>query len=1378
MYPRLVSPDEAKVQAMLLFRKIDKGDLAGIKECIDNGADLAFKDPETHYTPIMYACKKDQWKSVRQIAECKSADPEDTYGYGAVAVQAFLNKKEVTAETLLGAGIDLAKWDPEHLVPSPFHIALEWDDEKVWQALLNKNADLTATVNGLTPVEFAAARGQWQFVLAAATKFPGNEQDTFHYGTVLARAIAEEQPDTVINILMEAHAALEMLHEGKKPLHWAIEKNKTALVGELVVRGADLTSGKNLWSPMEAAVNIGGWPSVEAMAKVRDCDPLDTYHYHETLLQAARVGAESAVISLLNAHTPAGGALIADHHNTPAHYAVIHDKKAMLLSLIEHGAPMNVKNAQGETPLTLAAKSGKWNQVTVIANKVKLDSDNEFQFGQALLAAVKASAEEAVISLLQAGAPLNGRDASGNSVLHLAVEAGKTSILEKLLDKGADLAATNSLGQTPMSIATAKKKWLCMETIVSKKPMDAEDKYQYGNALLHAIADGKMTLARNLVAVGAKATGNVTDNDGNVYSIFNWVIKKGYKDLIAPLVNNGSDLTSAQNGELSRTPIQAAADAGLWESVVDIAGNRDIDANDTYGYGTVILAAVEANQEKAVEALLKAGVRLKTPEAIRAAVRLGNETILKHFIKFDPEALSLREHLYDQTPVEYAAEQYSNGSLAIIIDNYTSDLTDKAGYCSVLESALNSRIYLTESKVRLLIQKGACNNHRIPYAFKAAVTNGKFRLADAILENDPSVLTRKFIFGNNCLHELAANNPEGVSYLLEKGVNQFEPNQQQKTPLEIAADNDRWDIVMLLLSKRDKNRKYNDLHEENVLYKAIREGQGEVVRVLLEQGAIHDRFDEATGYIALNLAIEHNQAKSGIIQMLLDRGLDLSRRNKQGENSHDIARRLKKFDCLTALNGRIGEKSEKTAQQYRDEISKKFNDLCEGSIEANYDVFHSIFAASAELLQRDLASLKVKRDDAAKYGEPTKLLRERLTILISEINHMQKDENYLPEFRRDDKNEPELNDMIDYVERRKMIQLYIVEIRKHLENIYRDLHSREFQKKFLFWWIKRDPAHVIGLKNILSSLTSANTDIKLMAILTKVNAVFKNIRLAEQQNNFGIDAIEKSGFAKWISQFNERSPDTDYYYTAKSKEISVIANFSSTIRVAREMKELAAGLTQKTSIPGVAYPPTPVEITLSSLRQSMLVQPQILTAAVPVQQEVIQNVDQERIAAEQQKQAQLTWEQEEAERVRAEQEAAEKLKAEEQERVARLLAVEEKAALLSRKAEIQAEGEEREKLKAAKNAIKYSATVDNPVEAVAMMQEEAAKLLVAQEERATRLVREVELQAKKQEQAVLKAAQSVAKNSAMFNSSVEAAPTQPKSKQKEKKKEKVAISLM
>jgi len=174
------------------------------------------------------------------------------------------------------------------------------------------------------------------------------------------------------------------------------------------------------------------------------------------------------------------------------HYAAARGDRAAVRSGLDHGVRINLRTADGQTPLMLAARNGHLSIVrdlisrhagleardarngftalhwaadryhpaivrALIAAGANVDAANKWEqtpLWQASWQADQGNTEIAHI-LIAGGANFRHADDHGNTPLLMAARAGHRPMIDYLLSLGADMAARNDRGQTPLYQAVA-----------------------------------------------------------------------------------------------------------------------------------------------------------------------------------------------------------------------------------------------------------------------------------------------------------------------------------------------------------------------------------------------------------------------------------------------------------------------------------------------------------------------------------------------------------------------------------------------------------------------------------------------------------------------------------------------------------------------------------------------------------------------------------------------------------------------------------------------------------------------------------------------------------------------------------------------------------
>jgi ankyrin repeat protein len=153
------------------------------------------------------------------------------------------------------------------------------------------------------------------------------------------------------------------------------------------------------------------------------------------------------IIALLNDGAHGNGADVnqKDYYGqrTPLHYACMYGHNECILTLINGGADINLRNDIGQTPLHTASLYGR---------------------------------NGCIITLLNGGADINAKDILENTPLHVASIERNNECILTLLNEGADFNIKDNIGRTALDITTTSKEiikqWIEENEIPIKEPSE------------------------------------------------------------------------------------------------------------------------------------------------------------------------------------------------------------------------------------------------------------------------------------------------------------------------------------------------------------------------------------------------------------------------------------------------------------------------------------------------------------------------------------------------------------------------------------------------------------------------------------------------------------------------------------------------------------------------------------------------------------------------------------------------------------------------------------------------------------------------------------------------------------------------------------------
>lgn len=244
--------------------------------------------------------------------------------------------------------------------------------------------------------------------------------------------------DAILNRLLEAGANINAVNSRRTiPIQEAANANKLSIVKKLLKLHRD------------AEMNpVGGWVS----SGVR-----------EAALMSATAGSREEMVAFL---LDQGSYIDAknEHGCSGLHQAVDANAVGLVKLLLERGADTNVRDAEGITPLHLAAR---------IRIAIKHEREGDGKIGELL---VKYSTK------------CNATDQYWRTALHLASIAGRQMLVRSLLNKGVDITTRDQRGWTAFHWAAMSSN-LAVVKILIAAGANINDPTSEGNTILHEMAN-------------------------------------------------------------------------------------------------------------------------------------------------------------------------------------------------------------------------------------------------------------------------------------------------------------------------------------------------------------------------------------------------------------------------------------------------------------------------------------------------------------------------------------------------------------------------------------------------------------------------------------------------------------------------------------------------------------------------------------------------------------------------------------------------------------------------------------------------------------------------------------------------------------------------
>lgn len=306
---------------------------------------------------------------------------------------------------------------------------------------------------------------------------------------------------------------------GNTPLHLAAARGHLAIVELLIVRGASIDA---INGSLRLAVEEGHADIVRLLLEHGAGDNRTPGGLRNALTPLLFGSPRAEVMELLIGHGADVNAR-GREGNTPLHDAASHGSTEAVRVLLEHGADPNVTNDSRQTAAMLA-----------------LDS-RDAEIRQFL----EPGKRETLRLLIQTGAEIPS--------IHLAAFMGDRAKVEAFLSNGADANEPLSDGWTPLHVAAREGHANVIEALVARgAPIDAKD-HVGDTPLLTAVRWGHLDAVKALASAGA----DIEARDDHGETALHVAVSGGHTNVVEFLTAKGADVDAMDSSE--RTPLHYAA---------------------------------------------------------------------------------------------------------------------------------------------------------------------------------------------------------------------------------------------------------------------------------------------------------------------------------------------------------------------------------------------------------------------------------------------------------------------------------------------------------------------------------------------------------------------------------------------------------------------------------------------------------------------------------------------------------------------------------------------------------------------------------------------------------------------------------------------------
>ncbi|KAG8199145.1 hypothetical protein JTE90_015980 [Oedothorax gibbosus] len=911
-----VNPEEESEDPhQTLIQLCKKSDWTGveglIKQFSKSGLPTNLIDPETGYTPLMFAIKDNKvFMADRFLDMGININAAAKDGITALHI-AVANVKEDAIRLLLSRKADpFVTYGPKNQLP--IHVLCQKGRGSVSATLSillrsgGKDMRLIKDKDGKIPLFLAAENDNNSLcreLLAALSK----EQLKFksvEEGDTAMHIATRRKNGELLRLLLNSGGNVDAQNnEGQTPLHIACSHGDVEILKVFFQFRANANINDNEdRTPLHLAAEKGYSTIVETLADKFKASIFKRTKDGRTLMHiASESGHQETALVFLKKGVPLH---MSNKTGTKAiHTAAAHGFVEVIRNLLDKGENVDATTPENFTALHLAVKANQPEVCEILLGhgaNVQMKAGKNGETALHLAAGVLDGHKCAEL-IIKSGADVNARNEDGETPLHNAARQGQLKTVSQLLEDGAELESLSKQGESVLHIAVsnchfeiakiviAYKKERVSETqlinYVNQPNKIGETATHYASSInkkqVHYPAEDK-----DMIALMLQNGGSVlTETQKNSETAIHYCCRVGNEDILKEIIARlpQSQLQIACNKQAANgwSPLLYACDSGNPHIVELLLQNgARVDVFDADGRAGLHLAA-EHGHADVIEILLKnkAFVNVRTKRGmtpLHHGAAQGHSNVVKLLIeKYGAATDGLT--LSKQTALHLASQQGRFETCRLLLDlRADSNAIDNKGQTPLLLAAENDH----SEVVKLFLQQkpdlvSKASSNGITCAHIAAL-KGSVAVIKGLMKFDPKLVTTARSKNNStALHQAAAGgNAEVVTVLLQSGSNPNDETDEGYTPLHIAAKYGHVAVLHALksaMSWRTASKKTG----LTALHIAASYGQEDFVREMLTQIPAtisserpQDNPEADYGFTPLHMAARYG--REDVVRMLLN----------------------------------------------------------------------------------------------------------------------------------------------------------------------------------------------------------------------------------------------------------------------------------------------------------------------------------------------------------------------------------------------------------------------------------------------------------------------------------------------------------------------------